>query len=375
MPLKIANIISLVHKANIFEWVAEELSPEKFSQVFILLHNEETEFERNLRQKGFTVYRVHYRNKKNMPAAVLKMMGILRKEKIQLVHTHLFDAGVGGQFAAWLCRIPKRIHTRHDATVNHDYYPNAVKYDKFTNRLATTVIAISASVKEILLNLEHVPEQKITIIHHGFKLQQFENVEQKDVQELSSHYFPNGKPFPVIGVISRYMHWKGVQFTIDAFAALKRDYPDAHLVLANAGGPYQQELHEKLKQISKESYTEIKFESRIFALYRLFDVFVHVPIDGRSEAFGQIYVEAMASGIPCVVTLSGIARDYIVNDVNACVVPFQNSAAITEAVKKLLGNPELCKKLTAQARKDVDPEFTVTRQIQALEALYLKGNN
>jgi glycosyltransferase involved in cell wall biosynthesis len=83
----------------------------------------------------------------------------------------------------------------------------------------------------------------------------------------------------------------------------------------------------------------------------------------------------MASGIPCVVTLSGIARDYIIDEKNACVVPFKNSAAITEALKKLLTNPELCTKLTAQARKDVDPEFTVPRQIQALEELYLKGNN
>jgi glycosyltransferase involved in cell wall biosynthesis len=375
MPLRIANIISLVHKANIFEWVAEELSADKFSQVFILLHSEETEFEKNLRQKGFTVYRIHYRNKKNMPSAVLKIIRILRKEKIKLVHTHLFDAGVGGQFAAWFCRIPKRIHTRHDATVNHDYYPNAVKYDKLTNRMATNIIAISASVKEILQELEQVPEKKISIIHHGFKLQQFENVQSNDVQELSSHYFPNGKPFPVIGVISRYMHWKGVQYTIDAFAALRHDFPNAHLLLANASGPYQKELNEKLKQLPKESYTEIKFESRIFALYRLFDVFVHVPIDGRSEAFGQIYVEAMASGIPCVVTLSGIARDYIIDEKNACVVPFKNSAAITDAMKKLLTNPELCTKLTAQARKDVDPEFTVSRQIQALEELYLKGNN
>ncbi|MCU0435824.1 MAG: glycosyltransferase family 4 protein [Bacteroidia bacterium] len=375
MPLKVCYIISLVHKANIFEWVAEELSPEKFSQVYILLHHEETEFEKNLRQKGLRVYRINYRSKKNILSAIFGMVRILRREKPAIVHTHLFEAGVAGQIAARMAFVPRRIHTRHDATVHHDYYPNGVKYDKLTNRLATDVIAITDSVKKILMELEQVPERKITVLHHGFRLNEFEEVNDAAVNELKQHYFPQGKPAQVVGVISRYMHWKGIQYTIDAFAQLRKDFPQAHLVLANADGPYWKELRQMLRQLPENSYTEIKFESRIFALYRLFDVFVHVPIDGRSEAFGQIYVEAMASGVPCVVTLSGIAHDYIRHGVNASVVPYKNSIAIAEAVKTLLLDKTHCAALTAQARRDVDPAFTIRTHVNALEKLYLRGTN
>ncbi|MCA6364758.1 MAG: glycosyltransferase family 4 protein [Bacteroidetes bacterium] len=373
MPLKVCYIISLVHKANIFEWVAEELSPAHFEQVYILLHHQDTEFEQNLRSKGLKVYRVGYRSKKNMPAAILSMVKLLRREKPDIVHTHLFEAGVAGQIAAKLAFVKRRIHTRHDATVHHDYYPNGVKYDKLTNRLATDVIAITDSVKKILLELEQVPEKKITVLHHGFRLKQFAKVDDAAVNELSQHYFPNGKPEKVVGVISRYMHWKGIEYTINAFAQLLGDFPQAHLILANADGPYWKELKALLNKLPSGSYTEIKFESRIFALYRLFDVFVHVPIDGRSEAFGQIYVEAMAAGVPCVVTLSGIAHDYISDEVNALVVPYKSSDAIAEKIKRLFEDKSLCNRLTAQASVDVDPAFTIDTHVKGLEALYLRG--
>lgn len=373
MPLKVCYIISLVHKANIFEWVAEELSSSHFEQIYILLHHENTEFEQNLRKKGLKIYRINYRSKKNMPAAILKMVKLLLHEKPDIVHTHLFEAGVAGQLAAKMAFVKRRIHTRHDATVHHDYYPNGVKYDKLTNRLATDVIAITDSVKKILMELEQVPEKKITVLHHGFRLDQFAKVDDVAVNELTQYYFPNGKPPQVIGVISRYMHWKGIEYTINAFAELLNDFPQAHLMLANADGPYWKELKALLSKLPPGSYTEIKFESRIFALYRLFDVFVHVPIDGRSEAFGQIYVEAMASGVPCVVTLSGIAHDYIKDGVNALVVPYKNSEAIAAKVKMLLSDKSLCKRLTTQASHDVDPPFTIYTHVKGLEALYLRG--
>jgi glycosyltransferase involved in cell wall biosynthesis len=341
--------------------------------VYILLHHEDTEFERNLRNKGLKVYRVSYRSKKNMPAAILKMVKLLRREKPDIVHTHLFEAGVAGQIAAKLAFVKRRIHTRHDATVHHDYYPNGVKYDKLTNRLATDVIAITDSVKKILMEMEQVPERKITVLHHGFRLSEFAQVSEAAVAELTRHYFPQGKPPQVIGIISRYMHWKGIEYTINAFAELLTHYPQAHLMLANADGPYWKELHELLTKLPQGSYTEIKFESRIFALYRLFDVFVHVPIDGRSEAFGQIYVEAMASGVPCVVTLSGIAHDYIKDGVNALVVPYKNSSMITEKVKMLLNDKVLSNRITTQAKRDVDPAFTISTHVKGLEALYLRG--
>ena len=69
-----------------------------------------------------------------------------------------------------------------------------------------------------------------------------------------------------------------------------------------------------------DRYTEIVYETDMPALYKTFDVFVHVPVEPHFESFGQVYVEAMASGIPSVFTLAGAATEFVRDGENALVV-------------------------------------------------------
>jgi glycosyltransferase involved in cell wall biosynthesis len=176
----------------------------------------------------------------------------------------------------------------------------------------------------------------------------FSSVSAERVGELAGRLFGGRKPFPVVGVISRFLELKGIQHIIPAFRKLLAEYPGACLVLANAKGPYEPEVRKLLAGLPGGSYVTIPFEKDIAALYRLFDVFVHVPVDGHSEAFGQIYIEALASGIPSVFTLSGIAHDMIRHGENALVVPYCDPDSIFGAVKRILTDPELAGRLKAQ---------------------------
>ena len=141
---------------------------------------------------------------------------------------------------------------------------------------------------------------------------------------------------PIIGVISRYVKFKGVQYIIPAFKKIRFEFPEAHLVLANAQGDYTAEIRSILKQLPEGSYTEIQFEDDLAALYKVFDVFVHVPIDAQAEAFGQTYVEALAAEIPSIFTLSGVAREFIKDKENALVVNFKDDEGIFWGIKTLL---------------------------------------
>ena len=142
------------------------------------------------------------------------------------------------------------------------------------------------------------------------------------------------------------------------------------MVLANAVGPYKNEIKKLLSELPEGSYTEINFEEDIFALYKLFNVFVHVPIDKQSEAFGQVYIESMASGIPSIVSLSGIAIDYIQNNNNAIVVPFQNSLAIEKGIINLLENDKLKNDIIIRGKESVKQLFSIDSMILKLEELY-----
>ena len=365
---KVTYIISNINKALAFEWIATFLS-NRYELSFILLNPGDSELETFLKQKQIPVERITYSGKKDIPKAFLKTYRYLKRNRPHCIHAHLFDASLIGLTAGKLAGVKKRIYTRHHSDYHHTHHPHAVKYDKFTNSMATDIIAISAVVKDILIEQEQVPKQKIHLIHHGFLLQDFIAPAATAINRIKQRYNPQQQK-PVIGVISRYSEWKGLQYSIPAFEQLIKDYPNALLVLANARGDFKHEIQKILEKIPKKNYIEIDFESDIFALYQLFDVFIHVPKNKTIEAFGQIYIEALAAGIPSVFTVSGIANDFITDRENALVVPYKDSAAIYKAVKEVLEDKQLAQKLVSNGKKDVLEKFDLTRMITDLDKLY-----
>lgn len=274
-----------------------------------------------------------------------------------------------GLTAAKLAGVNQRIYTRHHSDYHHQYFPKAVKYDRYSNWLSTDIVAISEVVKNILTTKEKVKEEKIHVIHHGFKLENFNNPNETIVKELKNKYNP-GTLKPVIGVISRYLELKGIQYIIPAFKKILINYPDALLILANAKGAYSPQIKKMLTEISPKNYVEIKFEPHIFELYKLFDIFIHVPVAAEIEAFGQTYVEALASGVPSLCTLSGIANEFIIDKQNAVVVPYQSEEAIYKAILPLLTDKVLAEKLVSNGKKDVNTMFGIDKMILSLEKLY-----
>ncbi len=370
MRKKVTYIISDIEKALAFEWIAETLNAERFEISFILLNRRQGSYLENwLKARQIPVFFVHYESKRQLFSAFWKVRKILQNIGTQVVHCHLFTASLLGLLVAKSLGIKKRIFTRHHATLHHEYFPRAVYYDKFINYLATDIVAISQNVKEVLVGKEGVKPEKITLIHHGFRLAIFENVPIARVEALKSKYQLAGK-FPVIGVIARWIHWKGIQYIIPAFVEILRQYPNAHLVLANARGDYAAEIEKLLKNLSSNTYTSIAFENDLPALYQLFDIYVHTPINSQVEAFGQTYVEALAAGIPSVFTLSGVAKEFIQHQENAWVVPFQNSEKITEAIRILLQNSDLRNKIIQNGKESIQKLFNLQTMISKLESLY-----
>jgi glycosyltransferase involved in cell wall biosynthesis len=264
------------------------------------------------------------------------------------------------------------VNTRHHSVESHLYHPHAVYYDKYVNALSTRIVAITDLVADVLIKQENVDPAKVRVIRHGFDLKQFEealarNGDLKEKYGLTSDY-------PVIGVISRHIHWKGVQYIIPAFQELLKKYANAKLVLANAAGSYQPELLKLLEPIDNSRYVLIPFEQNVLDLYKSFDVFVHVPIGKDYEAFGQTYIEALAMKVPSVFTLSGVANDFIRDGYNAAVVPYENSDAIVRAVNSILSSDEYRASLNQNGYDSVRSEFHVDRMLNELDTIYHLGS-
>lgn len=367
--MNVTYIISDINKALAFEWIATRIDRQRFRLSFILILNGPAELETFLKAHAVPCHCFYYGSKRDLIKILWQVYVLLCKWKPEVVHCHLLYGALIGLTAAKAAGIKKRIYTRHHSDYHQRYFPKGLKWDRWCNRMATGIVAPSAVVKEVLTDLENVPAQKITVIHHGFDLDYFEAVDANAVTALKEKYHVEGA-HPVIGVIARFTELKGIQYIIPAFGRLLALYPSAVLLLFNAKGDYEKELKELLKLVPGERYRLIPFERELAAVYRLFHVFVQVSTERTIEAFGQTYVEALAAGVPSVFTLSGIAADFIRHNENALVVPYKDADAIYEAFVRLLQDARLQKELVAKGRMAVRDTFALPLMIQKLEALY-----
>ncbi len=354
-----------------FIWLASGIDKSKFEIHFLLLGTVLPSMELDLRNAGTQVHFLKYSGKSDLLAVSWKVFRLLRSLKPDVVHAHLLDACLMTLPTAWISGVPVRIHTRHHSSYHHVYHPRMVVIDRLVSFFSTKVVAISNNVLDILIEKEKVSKRKVILIHHGFDLRLFREVDS-DRSNLFKKKLGAENRFPVLGVISRFTEWKGVQYVIPAFRRLLDLYPEALLVLANAKGDYEPEIRKSLDKLPVGSYREIKFEKDLVTLYSIFDIFVHVPVDSHSEAFGQTYVEALATGTPSVFTLSGVAPEFVVDRFNALVVPFRDSDAIFQSILELLRSSPLRETLRSNGPKSVSGKFSLQRMIDQHSRLYEK---
>ena len=370
-----------------FELVAKHINKDKFEIDYIILNKSDPIIaylkELNIRHRvtSFPDY-------SNTPEMVKFLYEHLLENKTDIVHTHWFAGSLTGMQAAYYAQVPVRIFTREHPSIKY-YSRHAASKHRLIWECATNVIAVTNKSKEGMIE-DGIPEHKITLIPTGFDVREYENVEISRIEQLRAKYLGNHQG-TVIGVAARYVRWKGVEYVIEAYQKVLETYPNALLVLSGTGidranidekirnarkedivAPQYDDIiaiTEKLSQLPNHSYIEIPFEADLFALFKLFDVFVHAPTDSIQETFGQVYVDAMLSRIPSVITLAGSAADYAVHRENAWIVDYKNSDQIAEGILALLNDSQLREKMINNAFHCAQ-QYDIKNHIQRLEQFY-----
>ena len=364
----IIHVISQVNKSHVFEWMAVELS-KNHNVCFVLLNESTSPLENSLLSHGIEVKRFRYRGKKDFISAFLKTLFFFWRRQPTIVHAHLLDGQLIGLTAAWLAAVGVRIYTRHTSNFHQMYHSKGVWMDHWCNRLATKIVSVSQATDVTLIQEEHVLPAKVVTIPHGFDLSYF-NAPSMERINLVRKTWNIQTSAPVVGVISRHIEWKGIQFIIPAFKKFLKDFPGAQLVLANARGPYHEQLKNHLQSIPPDRFIMIPFEADVVALYHTFDLYVHTPVDAICEAFGQTYIEVLATGVPSIFTLSGIAAEFVEHEKNAWVVPFKDAEAISKGLERLWIDKGFRTRLVEEGKRSVAERFQLKPVLAQLEMLY-----
>jgi glycosyltransferase involved in cell wall biosynthesis len=368
--IRIVYVVWYETRLALLESVCRASDRTRFDLSFVLLNRAAPPLAPLLDVLGIPWIHVPFRRRAHVPRAALAIRRHCREVKPHIVHTHFMNACLAGLTAAALCRVPVRIHTRHHAGPLpwRTRRPWQELYDFYNNALSTMIIAPSVAVRTVLTGRNRVRRDKVSLLHHGFDLEAFDSVSDDRVRSLRERH-GIGDAHPVIGVFARYTEIKGIQYILPAFELLLESYPNALLLLAPASGTYRAQLAPLIARIPPRNRREIAFEDDVVALYKLLDVFVHAPIAPHVEAFGQVYVEAMAAGVPSVITRSGIANELARDRENAVVVPHRDSDAIYRGLRDVLENDALRERIIRNGRRDVRA-FTARAMIDGLEAIY-----
>lgn len=333
------QIISSVSHSRSFELQAETLKKSGLNLHYVLLNSEGSNLEIFLRKLGIPVTQINLAGKKSWPLILIKLTLAIFHHRPSIVQCHLFDAAILGLIAGRILGIKRCVLTRHHGNVFRKdfatYNKKGLVWDYLTNNLATEIVANSMTVKNILVQYEGIHPNKVTVHNYMLPIEEFQRKDFTLIKSLREKYNLSDKSL-VIGVVSRLDEWKGVEYTVSAFQKLALETPQAVLIIANAKGRQESKIRNMLNDLPSESWRLIEFEEHMPALYSCFDIFVHVPVDADVEAFGQVYIEALAAEIPCIFSASGIANEIKASDEVCKFVPYRNEQAIYLALRSIL---------------------------------------
>jgi rhamnosyl/mannosyltransferase len=222
---------------------------------------------------------------------------------------------------------------------------------------------IIVSNPNLVKNSPHLQkfQEKCEIIPFGVNPSEFEKYDEIAVKNLRKKY---GNFVLFVG---RLNYYKGVQYLIEAMRGIR-----ASLIIIGEGKE-KKNLEFRIKNLGLEN--KVFFLSlsgkELINYYRACSVFI-LPSIFKSEAFGIVLIEAMASGAPIISTELGTGTSWVnIHNETGFVVPAKNSFALFEAIKKILENKNLAEKFSQNAKKRVEEEFSLEKMLKKIESLYI----
>lgn len=317
------------------------------------------------RQEGIATEVFAMRGKLDL-GQVPAIASYLRKEQIDIVHTHGVRANLMGRLAAGMARTPHVVTTVHsvlamDYTSLLDRWVN--QFCEWTTRRWTEkFIAVSRGLARALL-ASGLPAEKVTVIYNGLDLSQF----RQGAGDKVRAEFGLKPGQPAVGVVARLHPVKGHEFFLQAAAEISRDFPAARFFVVGCGAhrPALEGLTARLGIGDAVVFTGFRRDAA--DVTAALDVLV---VPSLSEGFGLTAVEAMALGKPVLATRVGGLPEIVTSGENGLLVPPGDPAALADGLRFILRHPAEAAQLAADGRRTVEEKFSAEVMAAKTTELY-----
>lgn len=290
---------------------------------------------------------------------------LMRDQKVELVHSHLYHANLYGRLAAW------REHTPIIASV-HNTYTRRKWHRHLINRLLARftfrITAGSADVERDIVAYDHVIPGKLVRLPNCIDLDRVTTSLTSAAARQQIGFDPDDL---VIATVGRMEEQKGHIFLLDAFARL-RGMPELEGVplrlLVVGDGRLKAATEQRAADLGIAEACRFPGSIRNLAdVYRAVDVFV---MPSLWEGLSLAMLEAMAAGLPLIATDVGGARDVLGEGMRGILVPPGNAEALADALHELLTDTAKRRSMADTGNRHVRENYSITALTLQLAKLY-----
>lgn len=317
------------------------------------------EFSQGLREHGIKV-NLLLKNQQHFDWFFpFRLSRYLKENDIDIIHTH------GGSFfhgsvAGFLARTQGIIYTEHG---RHPVETMPIRVlDRISSYFADHIITVSKDLERHLIDEIKLPSKKIRTIINGVNTKTYcgRGKSKKLCEEFGLQSTDK-----IVGTIGRLAEIKNHPFLIRSFEKVKRIWPESRLVLVGSG-PCEKSLKSLTADLGlSDSVFFTGNRNDVCNLYHLFDVFV---LSSFSEGTSFSLLEAMASGIPPIVTNVGGNPGIVKDTVNGYLVEVDDDQALADKIVKIFqqGGGDLA----YNGRQFVIDHYSLEKNLQQYADIY-----
>ena len=298
---------------------------------------------------------------------LFQLVRLIRRERVDLIQSHLLGSNVYCALAGWLTGTPV-VATFHGMV---DISPGErLRGFKLwvMERGVRRFVAVSKSLAEAVAEKELIDAARTSIIYNGINVRRYNRSPAGLLHEQL------GLPAAAVLAVSvgNVRPAKAYDVLIDAAARLTERHPDLHFVVA---GHIKQSLMQQLEaRMSARGVADrmhfIGFVDDTPAILSDADLFV---LSSSSEGFSISTIEALASGLPAVVTRCGGPEEIVTPGEDALMVPPGDPAALAEGIDQILSQPDLRQSLAANGRNTARNRFDIQTMLDQYQAVYRRA--
>ena len=302
-------------------------------------------------------------------SGAVKLAKLLRRNRIQILHSHLFYSSLFASPVGWLCGIPAILETPHLRELWREgkgWPKSSFAMDRTIGKCVDAYIAVSKANGTYLESVKSLKAEKIHVIQNGSDLDRF-RPDHSAPNDMRSR-FGFDETDRILLVPARLEQQKGHRVLFEALPKVLNEFPTVRIVCAGEGALLP-ELQQQVQRLGVAN--RVSFVGRQQKLEDWFALCEFTVLPSFFEGLPLVAVESLAAERPMVATAVDGTPEVIVDGKTGLTVPAGDPSAIAAAICRLLENTNLCRTMARAGRQWAIENFTQKMQLDRTQELYV----